>query len=467
MEEKNRFYQIGEDLQKAWNEAWDTMDFSVLSDAISRSVNDAVDGVKHSVKGAVRDAGNSVLDGLFGNASQASGRHSGDDGWEVESAQFRTVDDEGRTVGEPQPAKVYREKGRRKRHRLEMEFPLSGELREEILARLKKQELTTLPDTLVNKHPRGVAQAVLRIVFGALAGAGFAAGGVISLIAGLAGGSLAGGLIGGGISIGLSIFSFWNCHRGAEGAKLLTRFGRYVAALDNNKYAEVKKLSQSVGRSEDFVIRDLREMTITGLFPQGKISEDRKYFLLDDTTAGHYQALLDQKKKEREEEEKRLARENAPERKAMREAVATGRDYIRQIREANEAIPGEEITKKLDRLEEVCELIFTHVEERPETLGQLRRFMEYYLPMTMKLVNAYRDLDGQPLQTDNITTAKKEIEDSLDTINNAFLRLYDDLFADKAMDVSTDISVLQTLLAQEGLTEDALEKDLEGAGEIH
>ena len=78
--------------------------------------------------------------------------------------------------------------------------------------------------------------------------------------------------------------------------------------------------------------------------------------------------------------------------------------------------------------------------------------------MTVKLLGAYADMDSQPVQGENIRTAKKEIEDTLDTLNIAFEKLLDSIFQDTALDVSTDISVLQTLLAQEGLTKGDFEE---------
>ena len=80
-------------------------------------------------------------------------------------------------------------------------------------------------------------------------------------------------------------------------------------------------------------------------------------------------------------------------------------------------------------------------------MPDLKKLMDYYLPMTVKLLNAYAEMDAQPVQGDNIRAAKKEIEDLLDSV-----------FQDTAMDVSSDISVLNTLLAQEGLTDDELSK---------
>jgi hypothetical protein len=137
----------------------------------------------------------------------------------------------------------------------------------------------------------------------------------------------------------------------------------------------------------------------------------------------------------------------------LRTAIENGRSYIRQIKEANDAIPGEAISKKLFYLEALLDKIFNYVEQHPNQLPQIQKFMNYYLPTTLKLVNAYKDFDKESVQGENITSAKKEIDLTLDTINQAFEKLYDSFFMNAAMDISTDISVLETLLAQEGLTQ--------------
>ena len=97
--------------------------------------------------------------------------------------------------------------------------------------------------------------------------------------------------------------------------------------------------------------------------------------------------------------------------------------------------------------------IFARVEEEPDTVSDIRRLMEYYLPTAVKLLEAYKDLDAQPVQGENIISSKREIEETLDTLNGAFEVLLDDMFQDTAWDVSSDVSVLKTMLAQEGLTE--------------
>ena len=128
-----------------------------------------------------------------------------------------------------------------------------------------------------------------------------------------------------------------------------------------------------------------------------------------------------------------------------------GQDYIRKIRACNDAISGEEISGKISHMEMLIQKIFDRVGEDPDSLDDINRMMEYYLPTTVKLLEAYQSLDEQPVQGENIRNSKAEIEQTLDTLNEAFEKLLDSLFEDVAWDVSSDISVLQTMLAQEGL----------------
>ena len=129
---------------------------------------------------------------------------------------------------------------------------------------------------------------------------------------------------------------------------------------------------------------------------------------------------------------------------------------LKELRELNDRIPGEQMSAKISRLEDLTAKIFKLAKEQPQKLSGMRKFMDYYLPTTVKLLEAYQELDGQPVQGENITSSKKEIEETIDTLNVAFEKLLDSIFEDTAMDVSSDISVLNTVLAQEGLTEDEL-----------
>lgn len=146
-----------------------------------------------------------------------------------------------------------------------------------------------------------------------------------------------------------------------------------------------------------------------------------------------------------------------------RQILAEGRAFIAHIRQKNDEIPGEEISAKLDTLEQIVTGIFDQVEKNPKSAPDLHKLMSYYLPTTRKLVDTYATLDAQHLTGSNIESAKKEIEDSLDTINAAYAKLFDSFFQDTAWDVGTDVSVMKTMLAQDGLTEDELQKMRQGA----
>ena len=235
----------------------------------------------------------------------------------------------------------------------------------------------------------------------------------------------------------------------------IKRFRAYAAKLQGRNFATVKELSEAVGLPEEYVARDLQKMIEKRLFPQGHMDEKKTSIMTDQETYAQYLKTQENLKKRQEEERKEKELwEKDPEAAALHEMLVEGARYREEIRQANDAIPGEIISQKLDRLENVTTKIFEYVEKHPKKQPEIRKFMSYYLPITLKLVGAYRDFDAQPVQGENIISAKKEIEDTLDTINLAFENLLDGLFEDVAMDISTDISVLETMLAQEGLTEE-------------
>ena len=118
----------------------------------------------------------------------------------------------------------------------------------------------------------------------------------------------------------------------------------------------------------------------------------------------------------------------------------------------NDAIEGEVISAKLYQLENLLKEIFARVKEHPEQRPEMRRFMEYYLPTTLKLVAAYEEFDRVSVPGEDILSSKQEIEKTLDTINMAFEELLNKLFRARVYDVTTDAQVLKTMLAREGLT---------------
>lgn len=231
------------------------------------------------------------------------------------------------------------------------------------------------------------------------------------------------------------------------------RYRRYVDSLKGRTYCELKDLESSVGKSRKYVLKDLQRMIYRGWFKEGHLDRQGTCLIVDHKT---YEQYLDTQRQmelqQRQAQETKKAEESMQ--PDVRRIIEEGNEYIRNITESNDAIPGIEISNKISRMELLVRRIFERVEQHPEVIPDIRKLMEYYLPTTVKLLDAYEELDKQPIQGENIITAKKEIENTLDTLNVAFEKLLDSLFKDTAWDVSSDISVLHTMLAQEGLTKE-------------
>jgi len=137
---------------------------------------------------------------------------------------------------------------------------------------------------------------------------------------------------------------------------------------------------------------------------------------------------------------------------------------LAELREVRSFINDENISQKVQRLEDLTEKIFKIAEESPEKQPQLRRFMSYYLPTTLKLVRSYATLEKQGVKGENIMSTKKSIGDILDTLTTGFEQQLDQLFKSDAIDIASDISVLENLMQQDGLTSDKSEFQVSQSG---
>ena len=134
-------------------------------------------------------------------------------------------------------------------------------------------------------------------------------------------------------------------------------------------------------------------------------------------------------------------------------ALRTEKDRaISELRRLNDAIPDPRISDQIDHLEEVTGKIIDHVMANPDKQPQISRFLDYFLPTTIKLLNAYDRMDSAGISGSNIDTTKAKVETMLDTLCAAFDKQLDALFGEEALDISTDITVMENLLSQEGLS---------------
>lgn len=233
--------------------------------------------------------------------------------------------------------------------------------------------------------------------------------------------------------------------------KRAVRFQEYVKQIGNRTYCTIEELSQKTGRGRAKVLRDLKKMIEKKMFLQGHLDQQETCVIVTNET---YQQYLDtqEQAKLRESQQKELDAQRAQLPEECQKILEEGRAYIQYIQKCNDEIPGADMSQKLDRLKVIITRIFEEVGKNPALASDLRKFMNYYLPTTKKLIDVYREMDKEIIISENVTKTKREIEDTIDTINQAFENLLNSFFEEKALDVSSDISVLHTMLAQEGLT---------------
>ena len=142
--------------------------------------------------------------------------------------------------------------------------------------------------------------------------------------------------------------------------------------------------------------------------------------------------------------------------------IDEGREYLKKLRAADDAIPDEALSEDITRMERASADIFRFIADHPEKAPQIRKFMNYYLPTTLKLLNSYQRLSQQSVKGENITSTLFNIAGMMHTVADAFEKQLDALFSEEAMDISADITVFETLLKQEGFVDEDKEEKTAG-----
>lgn len=139
--------------------------------------------------------------------------------------------------------------------------------------------------------------------------------------------------------------------------------------------------------------------------------------------------------------------------------IKDGKLALSEMKRLDDNIADPGVSADIVRLSQVSEKIFQAVKDDPDKLPQIRKFMDFYLPTTLKLLNTYDRMSGAGVSGENIDGTKGKVEDMLKTIVKAFEKQLDGLYGADALDVSADIKVMETLLAREGLTEPEMKAD--------
>lgn len=221
---------------------------------------------------------------------------------------------------------------------------------------------------------------------------------------------------------------------GAMGRKRMRLFTTLQAVVGTRDNIPVSEVAAALALEPEKARRQLNKALDKGLFGSGAYLDMRTDTLVI--------------RGEAPQPEKKAAAAEKPAGESQYQAI------LRQLREVNDAIPGEEMSAKIDRLEAITAKIFAAAEKDPEKLPKMRRFMDYYLPTALKLLNAYSQFDSQGGDGEVIRQSKRKIEQTMDVLVEGFENQLDNLFADDALDVEADIRVLQNMMAQDGLGQD-------------
>ena len=234
------------------------------------------------------------------------------------------------------------------------------------------------------------------------------------------------------------------CLFGAQHIRTSRRMRRKIENIvGDSQYMYIQDIADAIPCSYDKCCKHLENCIDEGLFgPDAYLDMHRKCLVVTG------------KAPEPEPKKPRKPKAEKAEKPAAMPQQDKYQKILDELHRVNDAIPDEEMTDKISRLEAVAAKIFEQARTDPDKLPQMRKFMDYYLPTSLKLLNTYAELDRQGIEGENITESKRRIEQTMDTLVDAFENQLDRLFASDALDVSTDIDVMQNMLRADGLTED-------------
>ena len=220
---------------------------------------------------------------------------------------------------------------------------------------------------------------------------------------------------------------------GARKRKKAQRYRNYLAMIGRRQSISISSLASATGLSHSKVREDLEEMLEQGLFPAGFLDYGGDMLVLSADGL-------------REETPKA---EPAPQPKAEQDRENA---ILSEIREVNDAIANEKLSAQIDRIGVITAKILDYQKSHPEKSPQLHSFLSYYLPTTLKILRAYGQLESQEVSGENITAAMARIEGMMDKVVEGFEKQLDQLFQGDAMDITTDVEVMERMLAKDGLS---------------
>ena len=219
----------------------------------------------------------------------------------------------------------------------------------------------------------------------------------------------------------------------------LKRYDRYLAVVGRSQAMAVEQLSRTLGYPQSRVEKDLQKMIEKGYFgPAAYLNMELGYLF----RSGQADDAL-KKQRQQEAQEKAAAAPPPPETEAGYSGI------LRSIRRANDAIADEVLSAKIDRLEDITARIFRAVEEDPDKRSRIDTFLNYNLPTTQKLLNSYAEFEAPAWRGRTCARPRSRIESTMDLIIKGFEHQLDELYKADALDVDSDIRVMESMLERD------------------
>ena len=266
------------------------------------------------------------------------------------------------------------------------------------------------------------------------------------------------------VMIPFAIVSAFLLGRGIFRSKRARRIRKYASIWMGKPYVMIEDLERRAGWDRKKILKDIHFLTERELIVEAELDAGGTCLMLTDESKQQYASAMDAKRQREQEEAKAREEEEALkaapfEQREIHRIKKDGQEYLGQLAELKKGIVSDEMRKKVEQMEALTARIFVCASEHPESISQTDRLFKYYFPSVLKLLKVYEDVEKQPIQGENIKKTKKEIEDSLDTMNQALEKLFDEMFQNVAMDISSDIQVLEVMLKQDGLAGDGIHAD--------
>ncbi len=226
--------------------------------------------------------------------------------------------------------------------------------------------------------------------------------------------------------------------------RAMQRYTAYLAIIGPNEAMEIETIAKKVGVKRKQAEQDLQKMIEKGYFGDtAYINKELGYIFMssraDEELARAREAAM---QKTREASKKEAVKQNA-------EAYDP---ILAKIRDVNDRIPDEAMTEKINQIESITREIFRAVEQEPEKRGKIDRFMSYFLPTTLKLLESYANLERTNIAGKNISQSKKSIEIAMDTVVDGFKHQLDELYKSDAVSIETEVDVLTKMINRETVT---------------